>query len=72
MYDLEIFDNCYGVVTGRNSTGAYLELDNGSEAYARRYANLKPGTKVMCTVLKKPKDYYLALVEIDTVLEYAA
>ena len=72
MNDLQVFDNCYGVITGRNAKGAYLELDNGVNAFARRYANLKNGTKVLCTVLKKPKDYYLTLVEIDSVLEYAA
>lgn len=72
MNDLEIFDNCYGVVTGRNAKGAYLELENGVCAFAHRYANLRNGTRVLCTVLKKPKDHFLTLVEVDSVVEYAA
>ncbi len=48
----EPFDGCFGVVTERCRAGAYLQLDDGKEAFAYRFGNLFPGTKVLCTVLK--------------------
>lgn len=71
MNDVEIFDNYYGVVVGGTIKGALIKLENGVKVYANRYGNLKLGTKVLCTVMKKSENY-LPLVEMDSVLEYAA
>lgn len=71
MNDLEIFDSYYGVVVGGTYKGAYVKLENGVKVYAHKYANLKYGTKVLCTVLKISENY-LPLVAVDSVLEYAA
>lgn len=67
----ERFDGCYGEVTGRCNTGAYLTLDNGQEAFAYKFASLIPGTKVLCTVLKIPADGKRMLVSIDSVRDYS-
>lgn len=67
----EPFDGCYGIITERCRAGAYLQLDNGEEAFAYRFGNLFPGTKVLCTVLKEAKEEKRMLVSIDSVLEYA-
>lgn len=66
----EPFDGCFGVVTERCRAGAYLQLDDGEEAFAFRFGNLFPGTKVLCTVLKEAKEEKRMLVSIDSVLEY--
>lgn len=63
----EALDGCYGTVTGRNRSGAYLTLDNGQTAFAYKFANLFPGTRVLCTFLRKPTDLRSALVSIDHV-----
>lgn len=62
---------CYGVVTGRNASGCYLTLDNEESAFAFRFGNLHPGTKVICTVRRQAEGYKRTLVEIDSVC-YAA
>ena len=67
----EVFDGCYGTITGRCQKGAYLELDNGQKAFAYKYANLLPGTKVLCTVLKQAVDNRSMLVSIDSIASYA-
>lgn len=67
----ELFDGCYGVVTERCRAGAYLQLDDGEEAFAYRFGNLFPGTKVLCTVLREAKEARRMLVSVDAVLEYA-
>ncbi len=66
----EPFDGCYGVVTERCRAGAYLLLDDGEEAFAYRFGNLFPGTKVLCTVLREAKEERRMLVSIDSVLKY--
>jgi len=48
-----------------------LELDNGQKAFAYKYANLLPGTKVLCTVLKQAVDNRSMLVSIDSIASYA-
>lgn len=61
----ERFDGCYGTVVSRCFKGAYLELDNGEQAFAYKFANLFPGTKVLCTVLKQAtegKKYWFPLI----------
>ena len=63
----EALEGCYGTVTGRNRSGAYLMLDNGQAAFAYKFANLFPGTRVLCTFLRKPTDLKSALVSIDHV-----
>lgn len=67
----EVLDGCYGTVTGRNRSGAYLELDNGQAAFAYKFANLFPGTRVLCTVLRLPTDLRNMLVSIDHVCSHA-
>ncbi len=64
----ERFDGCYGTVTSRCFRGAYLELDNREQAFAYKFANLFPGTKVLCTVLKQAAEGRRMLVSIDSVL----
>ncbi len=67
IVNYERFDGCYGEVTGHCKAGAYLMLDNGQKAFAYKFANLLKGTKVLCTVMKLPKDEKLMLVSIDSV-----
>ena len=66
-YDL--YDAAYGVVTCCSRSGAYLTLDNGEDAFAYKAANLRPGTKVLCSVtrLAKPDRGWLKLVCIESV-----
>lgn len=68
----ELFDGCYGEVTGRCKAGAYLTLDNGQEAFAYKFASLLRGTKVLCTVIKMPTDEKRMLVSIDSVGGYSS
>lgn len=65
----ERFDGCYGEVIGRCGAGAFLTLDNGQKAFAYKFANLSPGTKVLCTVLKIPSAEKHMLVAIDSVCD---
>ncbi len=65
----ERFDGCYGTVIDRCLKGAYLELDNGELAFAYKFGNLFPGTKVLCTVLKQAAEDRKMLVSIDSVLQ---
>lgn len=67
----DVLDGCFGTVVGRNRKGAYLKLDNGEDAYAHKFGNLLPGSKVLCTVLKLAKEDRLKLVSIDSVVQYA-
>lgn len=67
----EVLDGCYGTVTGRNRSGAYLELENGQTAFAYKFANLLPGSRVLCTVLRKPTPLHNMLVSIDHVCSHA-
>lgn len=68
MHTYEAFDACYGTVMARNSCGAYLQLDNGQEAFSYSFANLKEGTKVLCTVLRSATEDKKTLVSIDSTL----
>lgn len=68
----EPWEGCYGIVTGRCRAGAFLELDNGEEAFAFKFGNLFPGTKVLCTVKRIATEEKRTLVSIDSVIEYAA
>ena len=63
----ERYDGCYGVVTGRCRSGAFLTLDNGQEAFAYKFSGLPNGTKVLCTVLRMPTEEKRMLVSIDSV-----
>lgn len=65
----ERFDGCYGTVIDRCLKGAYLELDNGEQAFAYKFANLFLGAKVLCTVLKQATEDRRMLVSIDSVLQ---
>lgn len=64
----DIFDCCYGTTTDRTRVGTYLTLDNGETAFAYKFSNLLPGTKVLCTVLKLATEEKFKLVSIDSVL----
>lgn len=63
----ERYDCCYGEVTGRCQAGAYVTLDNGQLAFAYRFGNLLPGTRVLCSVQKLPTEDKRMLVSIDSV-----
>ena len=67
----EPFEGCYGTITERCRAGAYLQLDNGEEAFAYKFGNLFPGTKVLCTVLRLPQEGKKTLVSIDSIVQYA-
>jgi len=67
----EPFDGCYGTIIDRCRAGAYLQLDNGEEAFAYKFGNLFPGTKVLCTVLRLPTEGRKMLVSIDSIVQYA-
>lgn len=68
----EVMDGCYGTVVGRCQKGAFLTLDNGEEAFAYKFGNLWPGTKVLCTVLRLADEGRRKLVSIDSVANYPA
>ena len=68
----EVLDGCYGTVVGRCQKGAFLTLDNGEDAFAYKFGNLWPGTKVLCTVLKLADEGRRKLVSIDSVAHYPA
>lgn len=67
----EPFEGCYGTITERCRKGAYLQLDNGEEAFAYKFGNLFPGTKVLCTVLRRPQEGKKTLVSIDSIVQYS-
>lgn len=66
----EVMDECYGKIVGRCQKGAFLELDNGQEAFAYKFASLLPGTEVLCTVLRQAVENRKMLVSIDSVLKH--
>lgn len=63
----EVLDGCYGTVVGSCRKGAFLQLDNGEDAFAYKFANLWPGTKVLCTVRRLAEEGKRMLVTIDSV-----
>lgn len=63
----DVMDGCYGTVIGSCRKGAFLQLDNGQDAFAYKFANLWPGTKVLCTVRKLAEEGRRMLVTIDSV-----
>ena len=66
----ERFDSAYGIVTGTCRTGAYLQLDNGEIAFAYKFASLRPGTKVLCSIQKLSDGNRYTRVSVDSVLSY--
>lgn len=68
----EVLEGCYGKVIGTCQKGAFLALDNGQEAFAYKFANLYPGTSVLCTVRRLADAQRRMLVTIDSVVDYAA
>lgn len=71
MEKYEVMDSCYGEIIGKRQQGAIIRLDNGEEAISYKFAGLRTGTKVLCTVLK-PAQKPLPLVDVESVIEYAA
>jgi len=75
MNRYEVMDGCYGEVTDRCKKGAFIKLDNGEEAFAYKFAGLRPGTKVLCTVLRQASGTLRTLVDVESVtssMEYVA
>lgn len=68
----EVLEGCYGKVIGTCQKGAFLTLDNGQEAFAYKFANLYPGTLVLCTVRRLADEQKRMLVSIDSVVDHAA
>jgi len=64
--ELHIKDVVYGTVIGRCSKGIFLMLENGWQAFSP-FSPLPCGTKVLCSVIKKPTDELRALVAVDSV-----
>lgn len=67
----ERFDGCHATVTGTCHSGTFLQLDNGEGAFAYKFASLRPGSKVLCTVLRPALEKRKKLVSIDAILHYA-
>lgn len=67
----EVMDGCYATVVGSCRKGAFLQLDNGEDAFAYKFANLWPGTKVLCTVKRLAEEGRRMLVTIDSVTQHA-
>ena len=63
----EKFDSCYGIITGYCKSGAFIELDNGQEAFAYDAASLPENTKIICTVKKPAVNGLRTLVNLDSV-----
>ena len=70
MSTYERFDSCLGKVTGSCQAGAFLTLDNGEQAFAYKFASLRPGTEVLCSIQRLAQDTRLIRVSIDSVLYY--
>lgn len=66
--DFNVRDGVLAVVTGGCGTGLFLELENGQEAFSA-FGSLEPGTKVLCSVLKKATEKWRVLVSIDGIYE---
>lgn len=62
-----VCDGVYGVVRDNCRSGVFLELENGEMAYAP-FGYLKPGQRVLCTVLRKARECMKTLVSIDSIL----
>ena len=60
-------DCCYATVVGHNSKGSYLELDNGQGAFAYNAANLRNGTKIICTIARGADAERKALAKLDSI-----
>lgn len=65
---INIRDGIRGVVTGKCSSGVFLSLEDGQEAFAR-FGCLNPGTTVLCTILKKATEKWKILVDIESVVD---
>lgn len=70
--DLEPGDSCYGTVANATRKGLYISLDNGAVCFSYDCANLRPGSRVLCS-FRRPlqENRYWPLVRVDSVLEYA-
>ena len=62
-------DVVIGTVSGGCSSGLFLRLENGEEAFAK-FGRLPSGTKVLCSILKKADDRrnFLMLASIDSIV----
>lgn len=65
------FEGYYATVTSTCHSGAFLQLDNGEDAFAYKFASLIPGSEVLCTVLRQAMDGRKKLVSIDAIINYA-
>ena len=65
----DVFDSAYGVVLDRCRKGVFIQLDSGERAFSYKFSNLRVGTKVLCTVLKKAKGPLFMLVDVDSVCD---
>ena len=68
--DLEPFESFYATVCEKTPHGVYLRLDNGMIGYAR--IGLQIGTRVLCSLLHKPRPGIPPLMAIESVLRYGA
>lgn len=59
-------DCCYAIVTGHNSKGSYLELDNGQPAFAYTAGNVREGVKILCTIAKSATAEKNALARLES------
>ena len=66
-----VWEGCSGIIEFCIRKGAFLVLDNGELAFAYGFGNLRPGTKVICTVRRLADEYRRKLVTIDSVCYYS-
>lgn len=66
--DFNIGDSIAGTVSGGCSKGVFIELENGQVAFAK-FGWIDPGTKVLCTVVKKAFESWRMLVTIDAIID---
>jgi len=65
----ELKDVAIGTVSGGCNSGLFLKLENGEEAFAK-FGRLPPGTKVLCSILKKADERkrFLMLASVDSII----
>ncbi len=70
--EFERMSECIGEVLGCCRKGAFIMLEDGEKVFAYQFANLLPGTKVICSLQKPARDNLLPRVAVDSVLYDAA
>lgn len=70
MNELVKYDMVTGEVLQITTSGAIISLENGLKAYA--YCSLRQGDRILCSIRKIDELKQRIIVNIDSVLSYAA